>query len=157
LKKSKRKRSPERFIRSLELVRLSILEKADLETCQRLFPELLQLKRGTGKYYKMRCPFHTHRSDRRKERTPSFMIRVNWRLFHCFGCGFRGDIINYCIERRCMTFIQAVIYLAKKLNIRIEFGKNMEQVDLESGNLLEDEGGISDSVDGNESETDFPF
>ena len=42
--------------------------------------------RKTGARYMGRCPFH-------EERTPSFSVNAPDKLYYCFGCGAKGDLI----------------------------------------------------------------
>jgi len=52
----------------------------------------------------IKCPFH-------KETNPSLAVNVKKNLFHCFGCGQKGDIIDYVMGTQDLTFRQAVEYL----------------------------------------------
>lgn len=47
------------------------------------------------------CPFH-------EERTPSFSINVNKGLYRCFGCGESGDVLNYLMKKRDLSFGDAL-------------------------------------------------
>jgi DNA primase len=47
------------------------------------------------------CPFHA-------EQIPSFTLYPNTGTFHCYGCGKRGDIINFLREKEGMNFNQAL-------------------------------------------------
>jgi CHC2-type zinc finger protein/Toprim domain-containing protein len=64
--------------------------------------ETLSLKRD-GRFYVALCPFHG-------EKTPSFHVYPDH--FHCFGCGAHGDVIDWLIRARRMTFAEAVLHLA---------------------------------------------
>ncbi len=57
--------------------------------------------RKAGKEYKGLCPFHS-------EKTPSFMVNQDKGLFHCFGCGASGDVIDFIMQLDGMTFPEAV-------------------------------------------------
>ncbi|MCX7771108.1 MAG: DNA primase [Proteobacteria bacterium] len=46
------------------------------------------LLRKSGKNYVGLCPFH-------KEKTPSFTVSEEKQIFHCFGCGIGGDLIEF--------------------------------------------------------------
>jgi hypothetical protein len=50
------------------------------------------------------CPFH-------EEKTPSF--RVNEKnFFKCFGCGAGGDVIKFVQDYQCISFQEAIKWLA---------------------------------------------
>lgn len=57
-----------------------------------------------GKEYSACCPFH-------QEKTPSFFVDEKKQLFHCFGCGAGGDIIDFVTMHNGLTFPQALEYL----------------------------------------------
>lgn len=63
--------------------------------------EALPLKRN-GRLLTGLCPFHS-------EKTPSFYV---WRdHYHCFGCGAHGDVFDWLMQTRGMTFPEAVAHL----------------------------------------------
>lgn len=49
------------------------------------------------------CPFHN-------EKTPSMYLKNNF--YHCFGCGVNGDVIDFYMKDRSVSFKEAVEYLA---------------------------------------------
>ncbi len=51
------------------------------------------------------CPFHD-------ERTPSFHVRPQVGLWHCFGCGEGGDVISFVQKVDALGFTEAVELLA---------------------------------------------
>ncbi|MBD3328473.1 hypothetical protein GF340_04175, partial [Candidatus Peregrinibacteria bacterium] len=57
----------------------------------------------TGDKYKTLCPFH-------QEKTPSFTIFPDQRFF-CFGCGVRGDVIDFTRMALDTDFKGAIQYL----------------------------------------------
>ncbi len=74
-----------------------------------LVEEYTKVKR-TGKNYMALCPFH-------EEKTPSFSIDPENKLFHCFGCGKSGDLISFVMEIEGLSFPEAIEFLSKKYNI----------------------------------------
>ncbi|MCS7266020.1 MAG: DNA primase [Armatimonadetes bacterium] len=64
-----------------------------------------------GKNYKALCPFH-------QEKTPSFFVSPEKGLWHCFGCGSGGDVIDFVQRIEGLTFIETVAKLARQLGIR---------------------------------------
>ena len=59
------------------------------------------------------CPFHN-------EKTPSFNVNPARNIFKCFGCGKAGDSAKFLMEHEHFTYPEALRYLAKKYNIKIE-------------------------------------
>jgi DNA primase len=56
--------------------------------------------RKAGKEYNGLCPFHS-------EKTPSFTVNEEKGLFHCFGCGESGDVIDFVMKLDSVTFPEA--------------------------------------------------
>lgn len=73
-----------------------------------------------GSNYKGLCPFH-------HEKTPSFIVSEEKQLYHCFGCGEGGDIINFIMKMENLDFIDAVTTLGEKAGIRIEEASSKEE------------------------------
>jgi DNA primase len=59
------------------------------------------------------CPFHD-------ERTPSFSVDAQEKLYHCFGCGVGGDVIKFVEEKDGLGFAEAVELLADRYGIELE-------------------------------------
>ncbi len=68
-------------------------------------------KRGSNMWGN--CPFHN-------EKTPSFSVNPARNIFKCFGCGKAGDSAKFLMEHEHFTYPEALRYLAKKYNIKIE-------------------------------------
>ena len=60
------------------------------------------------------CPFHD-------ERTPSFHVRPQLGLWHCFGCGEGGDIISFVQKLDHLSFVEAVEYLAGRIGLQLRY------------------------------------
>ncbi|WP_454295168.1 DNA primase [Salana multivorans] len=60
------------------------------------------------------CPFHD-------ERTPSFHVRPQLGLWHCFGCGEGGDVISFVQKVDHLPFAEAVERLAGKYNVALTY------------------------------------
>ena len=81
--------------------------------------EYVSLKRSGSNFLGL-CPFHG-------EKTPSFNVNPAREIFHCFGCGKHGTIVDFCKEYFALnTKIEAVLMLCQKYNI-----KNTEDLILE--------------------------
>jgi DNA primase len=59
------------------------------------------------------CPFHD-------ERTPSFSVDAQEKLYHCFGCGVGGDVIKFVEEKDGLGFSEAVELLADRYGVELE-------------------------------------
>ena len=59
------------------------------------------------------CPFH-------EERTPSFSVDPQEKLYHCFGCGVGGDTIKFVEEKEGLGFAEAVELLADRYGVELE-------------------------------------
>jgi len=53
------------------------------------------------------CPFHS-------EKTPSFSVSPDKQIYHCFGCGKGGGVINFIMEVENLSFRDAVSFLARR-------------------------------------------
>lgn len=83
-------------------------EAADLVE---LVSHYVALKRS-GAVYKGLCPFHS-------EKTPSFMVTPQKRMFHCFGCGVGGGPIRFLMMITGQSFPEAVEELAGRYGIEL--------------------------------------
>jgi DNA primase len=59
------------------------------------------------------CPFH-------EERTPSFSVDAQEKLYHCFGCGVGGDTIKFVEEKEGLGFAEAVELLAERYGVELQ-------------------------------------
>ena len=58
------------------------------------------------------CPFHN-------EKTPSFSIRNEDGIYHCFGCKESGDVIKFVQKMENLDFMDAVKMLAERVGMQI--------------------------------------
>ena len=66
-----------------------------------------------GKDYWGLCPFHN-------EKTPSFSVSPDKRLFCCFGCGKKGvGSIYFIMEKEGLSFPDAVRFLARRQGMEV--------------------------------------
>lgn len=77
-----------------------------------------------GTQFKAKCPFHN-------ERTASFSLSPERGLYYCFGCGAKGDIVNFVQEFEGVDFKGALKILAEKAGIVLSAyqGKSSETID----------------------------
>jgi len=59
------------------------------------------------------CPFHD-------ERTPSFSVNPEDKLYYCHGCGAGGDVIKFVEEKEGLGFAEAVEMLADRYGVEIQ-------------------------------------
>lgn len=77
----------------------------------RLISEHVSLKK-MGTSWKGLCPFH-------QEKTPSFNVRSEPPLFHCFGCGEGGDAFKFVMLRERVGFPEAVEIVARRFGVPV--------------------------------------
>jgi len=61
---------------------------------------------NVGKEFRGCCPFHN-------EKTPSFYVNPEKKVYHCFGCGQGGNIITFVTKMEGYSFKEALNYLNK--------------------------------------------
>lgn len=71
----------------------------------------VQLKKS-GRDYSGLCPFHN-------EKTPSFHVSADKQLFHCFGCGASGNLVQYVMRTENLDFVDAIKILADNAGINV--------------------------------------
>jgi len=65
-----------------------------------------------GINFKSKCPFHN-------EKTPSFFVSPDRNSYYCFGCGRKGDILNFVQEFEGVDFFGSLKILADRAGIEI--------------------------------------
>ena len=68
--------------------------------------------RKMGRSHKGLCPFH-------KEKSPSFTVRADPPVFHCFGCGVGGDVVEFVKLKEGLSFKDSVEALARRFGVPI--------------------------------------
>lgn len=71
----------------------------------------------SGKGFIGLCPFHS-------EKTPSFHVSPEKRIYHCFGCGKGGNVIRFVMESEGLTFPEAVRQLAEEIGLPYDFSRS---------------------------------
>ena len=64
----------------------------------------------TGKNFKGLCPFHS-------EKTPSFSVSPDKRIYHCFGCATGGNVFKFLMEIQSISFPEVLKLLAERAGI----------------------------------------
>lgn len=85
-----------------------IKERLDLVDFLRSYLRLMP----AGKNFKALCPFH-------EEKTPSFIVSPERKLWHCFGCGAGGDLIGFVMRYENLEFPEALRFLGERAGIPI--------------------------------------
>jgi len=78
--------------------------------------------RKVGARWTGRCPFH-------EERTPSFSVNAADKLFYCFGCGMKGDLITFVKETEGLDFVGAIEWLAERHRIPLAYEETSPQAE----------------------------
>ena len=68
------------------------------------------------------CPFHS-------EKSPSFYVSPQKKIFHCFGCGESGDVLSFIMKHDHMSFNEVMLQQTKALNIAYKTNTNPELAD----------------------------
>ena len=71
------------------------------------------LRRAGPARYEGLCPFH-------EERTPSFGIDPQQKVYHCFGCQASGDVFTFVQETEGVDFKGALELLAERAGVELE-------------------------------------
>ncbi|MEA2401003.1 MAG: primase [Thermoleophilaceae bacterium] len=69
--------------------------------------------RRVGSRWTGLCPFHD-------ERTPSFSVNADEKLFYCFGCQAKGDSFGFVEQSEGLDFREAVELLADRYGVQLE-------------------------------------
>ena len=69
----------------------------------------VQLKKSGSNYFGL-CPFH-------REKTGSFSVNTDKQIYHCFGCGAGGGVINFIMQIERLEYRDAVEFLARLAGI----------------------------------------
>ncbi len=60
------------------------------------------------------CPFHN-------ENSPSFKVDLERGFFKCFGCDAKGDGISFIMRRLGFSYQDAVVFIAERFGINVEY------------------------------------
>ena len=88
-----------------------------------LVNEYVRLERRANGWWGC-CPFHN-------EKTPSFSVSAERKMYHCFGCGAGGGLINFYMEMEKVGFAEALIALARKSGVEIRYETGSEPLQSE--------------------------
>ena len=63
-----------------------------------------------GSNYLGLCPFHN-------EKTASFSVNSSRQFYYCFGCGAKGDAIQFLMDYFSLSFVEALKELCQKAGV----------------------------------------
>lgn len=81
--------------------------------------QFVNLKKS-GSNYMCCCPFH-------HEKTPSCSITPSKQMFYCFGCKEHGNVIDFAMKYKNLSFVEAVEEVAAFAGIEVEYEKGAHQ------------------------------
>jgi DNA primase len=88
-----------------------IAEVRDRVDIERVVGRSVRLQRKGRRAWGL-CPFH-------REKSPSFTVDPDKKLFHCFGCKAGGDVFAFVMRIEGIEFKEALLMLAKEVGVEI--------------------------------------
>jgi len=95
--------------------------------------DYVRLEQKSGRWWG-RCPFH----GGGQEKTPSFKVDPDLKMYHCFGCSKGGSVISFVMEMDKLTYPEAIKNLAKKMGIEVIYDNDKDN-NYEQNNTLKEE------------------
>jgi len=95
----------------------------DIESILHTYP-LQQIKK-VGDEVKFQCPFHD-------DTIASCTFNCAKKVYYCFGCGVRGDILDFIMQMDNTSFTQAVNKLADIAGVTVEAGSSLAKDEQET-------------------------
>jgi len=114
----------------------TITEVSDRLDAIAVVGDYVRLELKSGRWWG-RCPFH----GAGQEKTPSFKVDPDLKMYHCFGCQKGGSVINFIMEMENISYPEAIKILARKSGIEIiyEQGSKTENDTSEQDNTFKEE------------------
>jgi DNA primase len=78
--------------------------------------------RRVGSRWTGLCPFHD-------ERTPSFSVNAEEKLFYCFGCQAKGDAFGFVEQAEGLDFREALEFLADRYGVELQLENDDPQAE----------------------------
>ena len=75
-----------------------------------------------GKDFKACCPFH-------EEKTPSFTVVPTKQIYHCFGCGESGGVIDFVMKYDHLSFVEAIETVAAESGVSVVYDQTAKPID----------------------------
>ena len=93
-----------------------LIERSDIVD---VISSYVQLNKKGGSHMGL-CPFHN-------EKTPSFSVSADRQVYHCFGCGVGGGVINFIMSIENLSYPDAIHFLASRAGMTVpEDGRDDE-------------------------------
>jgi len=96
--------------------------------------EYVRLESKGGRWWG-RCPFH----GGGQEKTPSFKVDPDRKMYHCFGCQKGGSVIGFIMEMESLSYPEALKNLAGKTGVEIQYDQGGGGKDSEEDYSLKDQ------------------
>ena len=93
---------PESFIKELT-------ERNDISD---VVSSYVKIRKKSGNNMFGLCPFHS-------EKSPSFSVSNDKQIYHCFGCGKGGSVINFIMEIENLSYPDAIRFLARRVGMAV--------------------------------------
>jgi len=84
--------------------------------------DYVRLEKKGGRWWG-RCPFH----GGGQEKTPSFKVDPDLKMYHCFGCSKGGSVISFVMEMEKISYPEAIKTLAGKIGIELVYEEGTVQ------------------------------
>jgi len=98
------------------IAKSSIQEVLDRIDAIAVVEDYVRLEKRGGRYWG-RCPFHSGG----QEKTPSFKVEPDQKLYYCFGCHKGGGIIDFVMEMDKISYPEAIKNLARKFSVELTY------------------------------------
>ena len=76
------------------------------------------------------CPFHS-------EKTPSFRVDAEKKMYYCFGCHAVGDVVKFVMEMEKLSYPEALTQLAQQSGIPIRYEDGVKPDFVKQDNKIE--------------------
>ena len=82
--------------------------------------EYLPLTRKGNSYFGI-CPFHD-------DKNPSMSVSASVKMFNCFSCNTKGNVITFVSKYENISIDQATIKLAERIGMKINTNVSKEAI-----------------------------
>ncbi|MDR0457063.1 MAG: DNA primase [Treponema sp.] len=98
------------------IAKSSIQEVLDRIDAIAVVQDYVRLEKRGGRHWG-RCPFHSGG----QEKTPSFKVDPDQKLYYCFGCHKGGGIIDFVMEMDKISYPETIKNLARKFGVELSY------------------------------------